>query len=190
MLVKPLKYLKVLDEFEINPYTMAIVGEKVNKNSPAFSRILEYESEFLVRMNPTMVMDKSCKYFGSSLKGRQEGTKEITGITYKAPVAVDPLNEIYMFPTISPYKDTCTWISHSYILNYFSAGREKTEVFFTNHNSIILDISKGSFENQLNRTAQFRYILSNRVHKRQVSQIKKLDNSEIAISSLLNSAVR
>lgn len=190
MLVKSVKYLKVLDEFEINPYTMAIVGERSNKNSPAFSRILEVESEFLVKMNPTMLMDRSCKYFGSSLKGRQEGTKEITGITYKAPVAVDPLNEIYMFPTISPYKDTCTWISHSYILNFFSVGREKTEVFFTNHHSIILDISKGSFENQLNRTAQFRYILSNRVYKRENSHLNKPNNSEFPMSTLLNSSLR
>ncbi|WP_017754302.1 competence protein ComK [Calidifontibacillus oryziterrae] len=164
--MKSVKYSKILDEFEISPYTMAIVGEKGNKDSPVYSRILEVESEFLVKMKPMMVMDRSCKYFGSSLKGRQEGTREITGISYKAPIAVDPLNEIYMFPTISPYKDTCAWISHSYILNYFSVEREKTEVLFTNHTSIILDISKGSFENQLNRTAQFRYILSNRVHQK------------------------
>ncbi|WP_458414394.1 competence protein ComK [Schinkia sp. CFF1] len=155
-----------VNEFEVNPYTMAIVGEKGSNDQPVYSRILEVENEFLVKMKPTLVMDKSCKYFGSSLKGRQEGTKELTGITYKAPIAVDPTNEIYMFPTISPHKDTCAWISHSYILNYKSAGPEKTIVTFTNNKSITLNISKGSFENQLNRTAQYRFILSNRIFKK------------------------
>ncbi|HHY74484.1 MAG TPA: competence protein [Bacillus bacterium] len=153
----------VLSDFEVNPYTMAIVGEKVSKEQTVYSRVLEVENEFLVKMKPTMVMDKSCKYFGSSLKGRQEGTKELTGISYKAPIAVDPSNEIYMFPTNSPYKDTCVWLSHSYIQDYQSAGPEKTIVTFTNNKTIILNISKGSFENQLNRTAQYRFILSTRI---------------------------
>lgn len=157
------KNVMTITDFEVNPYTMAIVGEKISKDLPVYSRIFEVEGEFLVKMKPTEVMDRSCKYFGSSLKGRQEGTRELTGITYKAPIAVDPSNEIYMFPTISPYKDTCTWLSHSYILNYQSAGPEKTIVTFTNYKSITLDVSKGSFENQLNRTAQYRFLLSNRI---------------------------
>lgn len=161
--MKQKKKLKIMLDFEVTPYTMAIVGEKARKDATVYSRVLEGEDEFLVTMKPTMVMDRSCKYFGSSLKGRQEGTKELTGITYKAPIAVDPTNEIYMFPTISPYKDTCAWISHSYILKYQSAGPEKTKITFTNQKSIILNVSKGSFENQLNRTAQYRFILSNRI---------------------------
>lgn len=169
----------VISDFEVNPYTMAIVGEKISKDQPVFSRIFEVEKEFLVKMKPTVVMDKSCKYFGSSLKGRQEGTRELTGITYKAPIAVDPTNEIYMFPTISPYKDTCAWLSHSYILHYHSVGPEKTIVTFTNHKTIMLDISKGSFENQLNRTAQYRFILSNRIYKiKNEKQMRKIDMYE------------
>lgn len=157
------KKVLVISDFEVNPYTMAIVGEKISKEMPVYTRVIEVEDEFLVKMKPSMVMDRSCKYFGSSLKGRQEGARELTGITYKVPIAVDPTNEIYMFPTISPYKDTCAWLSHTYILDYQSAGSEKTIVTFTNNKSIILDVSKGSFENQLNRTAQYRFLLSKRI---------------------------
>lgn len=157
------KKVLAISDFEVNPYTMAVVGEKISKEQPVYSRVIEVEDEFLVKMKPSMVMDRSCKYFGSSLKGRQEGARELTGITYKVPIAVDPTNEIYMFPTISPNKDTCAWLSHSYILDYQTAGPEKTIVTFTNHKSIILDVSKGSFENQLNRTAQYRFLLSKRI---------------------------
>lgn len=150
-------------DFEVNPYTMAIIGEKMDNDQIVYSRILEVEREFFVKMKPSMVMDKSCKYFGSSLRGRQEGTKQLIGSTYKAPIAVDPSSDIYMFPTVSPYKDNCAWLSHSYILNFQSAGPDKTLVTFTNHKTIILDVSKGSFENQLNRTAQYRFLLSKRI---------------------------
>lgn len=168
------RFVKAVVDFEVNPSTMAVIGEKINNDLPVYSRVLEVEDEFFVKMKPTLVMDRSCRYFGSSLKGRQDGTKELTGITYKAPIAVDPTNEIYMFPTISPHKDTCAWISHSYILNYQSIGPEKTLITFTNKKSIILNVSKGSFENQLNRTAQYRFLLSNRIKSKQNTKIYKI----------------
>ena len=148
--------------YEVNPYTVAVIGEK-NEQGSVCSKIIELKKEFVIDQRPTLIIDQSCKYFGSSLRGRQEGTKEITGITHKAPIAIDPSSGIYMFPTNSPNKDTCAWLAHSYILDYHSIGHEKTLITFTNNQEIKLNISKGSFENQLNRTAQFRYILSNRI---------------------------
>ncbi|WP_258000401.1 competence protein ComK [Bacillus sp. Marseille-P3661] len=165
-------------EFEVTPYTMAVIGEKLSNETPAYSRILEVEGEFIINLKPTTIIDRSCKYFGSSLKGRLEGTRELTGITYKPPIAIDPTNEIYMFPTVSPYKDTCAWIAHSYILNYHTVAPEKTIITFTNHQSIILNVSKGSFENQLNKTAQFRFILSKRLIWNQ-QKIRKYPQKEL-----------
>lgn len=149
--------------FEVNERTMAVVAEQGLEGS-IYSRVLEVEEEFVIPLKPVKVIDQSCKYFGSSLKGRQEGTKAITGITYKPPIAIDPTSDIYMFPTNSPRSHQCTWIAHSYISHSQPSNEGQTVVTFVNGQSITLDISFRSFENQLNRTAQFRYLLSKRLY--------------------------
>jgi competence protein ComK len=154
--------MKEIKEYEVNPSTMALLGQ-IGKTGGVETRIIEKNHEFLMKMKPTMIIDQSCRYFGASLKGRQEGTREITGITHKPPIAIDPTNGIYMFPTQSPLKDTCAWFSHSHILKYDSAGYEETIVTMKNGRELLIDISFGSFENQLNRTAQFRYLLNERI---------------------------
>jgi competence protein ComK len=68
-----------------------------------------------------------------------------------------------MFPTMSPTKDICAWVAHAYVSKFKPVGSERTLVTFTTNIEIIFDISSGSFENQLNRTAQYRYLLSERI---------------------------
>lgn len=152
-----------LEDFEVSSRTIAVIGNK-DEAGNNYSRIIESDGEFIIQAKPLIIIDKSCKYFGSSLKGRQDGTKEVAGITHKAPITVDPSSGIYMFPTKSPHKDNCAWIAHSYILRYESESFDQTIVTFSNGMKIRLDISSGSFENQVNRTAQYRYLLSERIN--------------------------
>ncbi|MFS0864149.1 competence protein ComK [Fredinandcohnia sp. 179-A 10B2 NHS] len=103
-------------------------------------------------------------------EGRQEGTKEIMGITHKAPIIVEASNKIYLFPTTSPSKPQCAWLSHTYILDSTYEENEQTTVIFTNKQSIQLQISKGSFKNQLHRTAQLRTIVASRMEKQETKR--------------------
>ncbi|MEH7384723.1 competence protein ComK [Bacillus sp. JJ1521] len=160
MKVKNTNYLV---EYEINPDTMAVLPIEVGNNT--CSRILEVEGEYVVAMKPTEIVDRSCRYFGSSLKGRQEGTREIMGVTHKAPIIVEASNKIFLFPTASPTKQDCAWLSHNYVSDCEYSLHEKTTVIFTNKQAIQLQISKGSFQNQLHRTAQLRTIVTNRMDK-------------------------
>ncbi|MCH1626855.1 competence protein ComK [Fredinandcohnia quinoae] len=150
-----------LKEYEINRYTMAILPVMIGND--LFSRIIEVEDEFIVAMKPIEIVDRSCRYYGSSLKGRREGTKEMMGITHKAPIIIEASNKIYFFPTASPRIPRCAWLSHIYILDKNYAGHEKTNVIFTTKKSIQINVSLGSFESQLYRTAQLRTVMSNRM---------------------------
>ncbi|MFD1779833.1 competence protein ComK [Fredinandcohnia salidurans] len=152
-----------LMEYEINPDTMAVLPIEIGKNT--CSRVLEVEGEYVVAMKPTEIVDRSCRYFGSSLKGRQEGTREIMGVTHKAPIIVEASNKIFLFPTASPTKQDCAWLSHNYVSDCRYSVNENTTVIFTNKQAIKLQISKGSFQNQLHRTAQLRTIVTNRMDK-------------------------
>ncbi|WP_099157248.1 competence protein ComK [Virgibacillus ndiopensis] len=96
-------------------------------------------------------------------EGRQEGTRDICGITHKAPICIDPASGMYYFPTTSPTSSKCSWIAHSHIETIHNAANQCTEVLFKNGKRITLEISFGSMLNQVQRTAQFRYLLDNRI---------------------------
>lgn len=142
---------KVLTSYEINPYTMMI-----RPAGDAYSEVIEEGARYLVSSRPFDIVKKSCEYFGSSYSGRREGTKQLIGITHKAPIIVDPFTSIYLFPTASPSSPQCTWISHDYIASYEKNGPYATDVMFQNSERFELPISFYSLENQVSRTAMLR----------------------------------
>ncbi|HLR79359.1 MAG TPA: competence protein ComK [Bacillota bacterium] len=148
--------------YEITPLTMAILAHE-DEYGNFGTWILEEQSEYFVNRTPSKIIDYACRFFGSSLKGRQEGTKDICGITHKAPISIDPSSGMYFFPTFSPMNTKCSWISHSHIEQVNPSHNQRTQLLFTNGKQIFLDISFGSMLNQIQRTAQFRYLLDNRI---------------------------
>ncbi|RDW18508.1 competence protein [Oceanobacillus arenosus] len=160
--------------YEVTPLTLAVVAEK-GRNGETITRVLEEEVEYVVDFSPSKVIDYACKFFGSSLKGRQEGTLDICGITHKAPVSVDPISGMYFFPTTSPKNLKCSWIAHSHIDQINKAGENSTEFVFKNGKKIKLQVSYGSMLNQVQRTAQYRYLLDNRIKYLQRKNAEKME---------------
>ncbi|MDL4842854.1 competence protein ComK [Aquibacillus rhizosphaerae] len=96
-------------------------------------------------------------------RGRQEGTKNVCGITHKSPISIDHSSGMYFFPTSSPQNPNCSWISHSHIDQINRAPDHCTTIIFKNGRTVTLPVSHGSMQNQVQRTAQFRYLLQNRI---------------------------
>lgn len=148
--------------YEITPLTMAVLAEH-DEFGNISTRVIEENDEFLVQTTPRKVVDYACKFFGASLKGRQAGTEDVCGLTHKAPIAIDPYSGMYFFPTASPRIATCSWIAHTHIYELIDLKSYGTEIVFNNGEKIIINVSYGSMRNQLYRTAQFRYLLDNRI---------------------------
>lgn len=144
---------------EITPGTMAVLSVPGSGNS----RILEGKDELLVECNPSKLIDYACRFFGSSLKGRQEGTAHVCRLTHKAPIAVNPSNGMYFFPTSSPSNSDCSWIAHSHIHRIERGLSGTTRIIFKNEVEIAIPVSHGIIVNQIQRTAQFRYLLERRL---------------------------
>jgi competence protein ComK len=149
-----------IEEYEVNPYTMFI--KPVTYGSKVYSEIYELEDDYLSPFKPLEIIKKSCEYFSSSFEGRKDGTKQLIGITHKVPIVIDPTNFIYFFPTTSPTRSECVWISHEHILDYHRIDSRQTRVVFQNKQSFILPISRSSFENQMLRTALLKTTLMQR----------------------------
>ncbi|MDY0406214.1 competence protein ComK [Virgibacillus sp. 179-BFC.A HS] len=148
--------------YEITPLTLAVIS-RPNKDGKIETLALEEHDEYRVQHSPSKIIDQACKFFGSSLKGRQEGTRDIYGIKHKAPICIDPFSGMYFLPTLSPANPSCSWIAHSHVKTLHKAANSCTEIEFKNGRRIVLEASYGILLNQLERTAQFRYLLEERI---------------------------
>ena len=142
------------DTYEVNSSTMAVLplgeGEK-----PA-SKILETDRTFLVNMKPFQIIERSCRYFGSSYAGRKAGTYEVIKVSHKPPIMVDHSNNIFLFPTFYSTRPQCGWLSHAHVHEFCAAKYDNTFVTFVNGETLELPVSITSFENQVYRTAWLR----------------------------------
>lgn len=153
---------KIIPNYEITPLTMAVLADQ-DKNGNTFSHVLEERGEYYVNKTPSDLISDACIFFGASLKGRQDSTSEICGFTHKLPVSIDPGSGMYFLPTASPSNPNCSWLGHTHIYRLQEHEDLQTELFFNNGQAIILNVSYGSLLNQVNRTAQYRFLLENRI---------------------------
>jgi competence protein ComK len=169
---------KYLQEYVVVGTTMAVLPV-ATKDKRIISLILEEEDMFLVLKRPIEVMEQSCKYYGSSYAGRKEGTKELIGVTHKAPTAISPADNLYYFPTTSSTRKDCAWLSHFHVASNKQTPRGTLLVTFTNGQTLKLDMSKGSFDNQLHRTAQLRSAFEDRKKHKASRSFKFADKIQI-----------
>ena len=126
-----------------------IIYENNNK------KIIENKIEFL--------LNDCCKYYGSSLKGRIEGSNYLLGSIYKAPIIISEFKEIIMFPTASFKCSDCMWINYSWIEKYFF-DNNKTFIIFKNGLKIEINISTKIINNQILRSSRLESILKSKNH--------------------------
>lgn len=155
----------LIEEYEINPFTMVIAPTVYG--SKVYSKIYEVDQEFLSPFRTTDIIVKGCLFFGVSYEGRKQGTKELLGYSHKLPIAVEPANSMYFFPTTSPSKSNCFWISHEHILSHQRVDRNHSIITFRNKKTLTLPVSYSSLNNQLYRTSMLRVKLSQRIEETQ-----------------------
>lgn len=149
-------------DFEITSQTLALIAT-TTPYGKVTTEVLETHSKREIPVHPSRLVDDACRYFAASLPGRLAGTKQVAGFTHKPPIVISQSMGIYFFPTISPKRKDCSWIAHSHIHSFDSNDGYNTTIHFTNGTSIVVPVSPGMIANQIQRTAQFRFLLENRI---------------------------
>ena len=137
-----------MKEYEVNSETLAIVA-KDDKSSYVY----ENDDFFEVEKSTNRIMEDSCQYFGSSMSGRQLGSKNLTGITHKVPIIIEESSDMIFFPTNSPRLGNCSWIALNNI-KYYEKKEKQSIITFNNGTKLILDISYGVLNNQILRSSR------------------------------------
>lgn len=145
-----------MDFYEINDETIAVIPIEYEK-----TRIIEKENEYIIEKKAYSIMDESCKYYGSTYKGRLKAAKDILNCSYKLPILVEESHNIVFFPTKSSLEDDCCWINFNYIKDIKKIDN-KCLINFLNNKEILFNISKLSIENQISRSTRLSYIIEQR----------------------------
>lgn len=153
----------LIEEYEINRFTMMIEPETYG--SKIFSKVYEVDDEFISPFKTIEIVKKSCVYYGASFDGRKEGTRELIGVTHKAPIAIDPANSVYIFPTTSPIRPQCIWIAPDHVLHHQRISPNSILVTFRNKKQVELPVPLSTFESQLHRTARLQIKLMQRMEE-------------------------
>ena len=130
------------------------------------SKVIEKDDEYIVEQNTLKILEHSCEYFGSSFEGRKEGTKKILGITHKSPIIVEESRKIIFFPTNSPERKDCAWINLEKIDKYYKVDKKTSSILFKCGKLVNLNISYGSLTNQILRATRLKFILDERINKK------------------------
>ena len=152
--------------YEIN-YDTELIIPIDNKNS----KVIEYDNEYEINSSVLNIMEHSCEYFGSSFSGRKEGTKKLLGITHKSPIIIEESRKIIFFPTTSPDNSDCIWINLEKIDKYYKINQEKSCIVFKNGKSFEFNVSFGSLSNQILRATRLKFVLEERINKKEDNYI-------------------
>ena len=139
-----------MDNYEINTSTLAIIP--LDENT---SKVYEEEAEYIVHKSSNSIIKNNCEFYGSSYKGRCEGTKYLTGIKSKCPIIVEESRNIIFFPTSSTRDKQSYWIALNKVDRYY---REKynSSIKFINNQKIKMNISYFSLDNQICRATMLK----------------------------------
>jgi competence protein ComK len=148
---------EIMNYYEINDETMAVIPIDYDK-----TKIIEKEKEYIIEKKAYTIMDESCKYYGSSYKGRIEASKELLNCSYKLPIIVEESSALIFFPIKSSLLQDCSWINVNCIKNIEKIGN-KCNITLRNGKKILLDISKLSLENQIYRSSKLESIIYKRI---------------------------
>ena len=154
-----------MKKYEINEKTLAL------KPKDEKTLVLEEGNTFVVDMPPNKIMEESCNYYGSSLEGRQEGAAKLLNISYKIPIIVEDVNNIIFFPTASPRKKGCVWVSLNNIRDYYQNSKGIV-IVFKNGKQLKIKESYYVIDNQILKATRLGSVIQERM-KKNTKKVKK-----------------
>lgn len=148
-----------MDNYEINGSTMAVIALPNDK-----TKIIETGGTIIINKNAYKIIDDSCKYYGSTYKGRIKASKNLLDASYKLPFILEETASLIFFPTKSSLESDCSWIRYSSIKNIEKVSNMVSKVKFYNNTEQEFVISKLSLENQIVRSIRLEAIMKKRIN--------------------------
>ncbi len=120
--------------------------------------VLTFEDGSMEQVNqsPVSYLEHLCIRNCSTLQGRQDAFRLLTGYHAKAPVLISEQLDYLYFPTVSQEKNDCVWVDESRIIKCKKVDAWHTTIFFTSGFRKDLEVNVRVIRNQLNRCEELR----------------------------------
>lgn len=149
--------MRKVEDYIINCETLLIMPY-----GDGISKVYEFDEILIVTSDVLTIIKNSCLYFGSSLSGRQAGTKSLMNCDVKVPIIVEDSSNMIFFPTNSHRNPDCYWISYNNLLKYTKSSNINSLLYFKQNNKIEIDIKYNIIDNQVIRCIKLEAIINKR----------------------------
>lgn len=140
-----------MKDYIINQKTLAIIKENT------LTRIIEVDNSLVINKNILKIIDSSCRYYGSSYKGRIEGSKNILKNKYKLPILIN--DNLLFFPLNDNINNNLLFLNYKMLQNYQKNGN-KLILIFANNIMLTINCSDNKLKNSLVTCTLFNNIIN------------------------------
>lgn len=151
-------------EYFISKDTMVITPSS-DERGYLYSIVMEKEQTINIPLKPLDLIKESSGFYGASYEGRLHCTEKLTGFRNKLPLCLSEILQIFICPLESPINETCTWLSLEYIRKVYSEAVSRSLILLENGDSITVDYSKATIEQNLQWTAYFKDVFLRRFER-------------------------
>ncbi|KYG91198.1 competence protein ComK [Metasolibacillus sp. FSL H7-0170] len=127
----------------------AMLYEATNEFAEPFSIVIEKHRVVYVAMSKQKLLEYNLKHFGSSYRGARDGSRAVLGNVHMYPIAVNPAQNIYWFPSESITSSSSIWIALHCLCHYEDAGNERTKIILTNGRSYFVPVYYKAFKKRV-----------------------------------------
>ncbi|MBM7571401.1 competence protein ComK [Aquibacillus albus] len=146
----------ILSNYSINQNTMALTSAaQIEYDTIVYER----NRQLFIKKTPFQLIKQACLEAYSSYEGRRSAVMYQTNLRQKVPIPIDPVQNIYTFPTQSPSQFDCSWLFYHHIKSihphHLALGHaiHKSIITFKNEQQIPMRESYYQLEKQRQRTA-------------------------------------
>lgn len=150
----------MVDHYDVHRGTMAILAAMYPNY---YSEVIETDKRLFVKQTPIQLIRQACLEGGSTYEGRRAAVMHQTGARHKVPIPINPLEEIYAFPTHSAKQFNCNWIFYKHVKRIIRNDRTQSFIVFQNGLEVTVDVSHYILEKQMYRTSYCLFRFSNRI---------------------------
>jgi competence protein ComK len=122
--------------------------------------VIETDQTFRVNRTSEQILTSSLKKMGTSLSESLDIAKANLGNVKMYPIRFNPHLGLYLFPSKSPKRPDCVWISLIHVKGAKNFGKNKTKVYLSHDHSIIIDCTLSTFTNKLQRALKLRRMIA------------------------------
>ena len=122
--------------------------------------VKEINNEMILNENIIKVLNNSCIYYGSSLKGRILGAKSLIKSKYKLPLIISEKNNLF-FINIKDKNGYEYWLNFQYVKDYIYVDN-LLKIFFEYDKSLLINCSWTIFNNQMLKCSRLYVVYSMR----------------------------